>query len=133
MGKSVEHAGPIGAGATAKLLVNAALGTQVAMMAELLSLGAKLGLEPEKTLDLLSATPWASPAAKTAGGLMVKRSFDPLFPVELVAKDLGYAAGASEEAKTPIIDAARALFEDAEANGLAAENMSAVVKRYEAG
>jgi 3-hydroxyisobutyrate dehydrogenase-like beta-hydroxyacid dehydrogenase len=42
-----------------------------------------------RTIEILSATPVCSPAAKAVAAAMLARNFAPSFPIELVEKDLG--------------------------------------------
>jgi len=75
--------------------------------------------------------PSCSAFAKGATMAMLARNFAPAFPVELVEKDLGYLASVVQTGALPISMAARGVFERALAAGLAAENMTAVVKLYD--
>jgi 3-hydroxyisobutyrate dehydrogenase len=86
----VEHVGGYGDPAALKLIVNAALATQVATFAELLGLLRRTSLPEEAALGVLEALPVVSPAAARALGAMRARAFGPNFPVALVEKDLRY-------------------------------------------
>ncbi|MCA8933689.1 MAG: NAD(P)-dependent oxidoreductase, partial [Rhodospirillaceae bacterium] len=124
---------PAGAGAMAKLAVNALFGIQVATLAELVEAIRRQGFDAERALDAIAATPVCSPAAKAAAGSMLADAFAPLFPVELVEKDFGYvlaAAGAVEAA--PMTAAARAVFLRAIRDGLGADNLTGIVRLYRA-
>lgn len=122
------HAGPLGAGAALKLVANTLFAVQVAAVAELVARMRRLGLDPAQAMDLLAATPVLSPAAKGAAALMLAGKHEPLFPVALVAKDLGYAVDAP--AATPIAQAALAVFEQAAATGMADRNLTVVAQAY---
>lgn len=124
MGKAVLHVGPAGHGAVFKLLVNALFATQVATMAELLRAAQVQGLEPSRVVDLLSKMPVSSPAAVGVASLMVANDHAPRFPVDLVAKDLGYAAELADE--MPMSVAARERYTAASDAGDGAANLSAV-------
>jgi 3-hydroxyisobutyrate dehydrogenase len=123
----VHHAGPAGSGATLKLVANALFGIQVAALAELFGQSLGAGLDAQRALDILSATPVMSPAAKVAAASMLGRNFAPLFPIDLVAKDFGLALGLSDG---PITKAAGAVFERARDEGMGGENLTAVFKLY---
>lgn len=129
---AVHHAGPSGAGMAMKLAVNALFGIQVAAIAELLGLLAKLGVNGAKAADILGATPVASPSAKGAMASMVSGAYAPLFPVELVAKDLGYAlaAASDQNAQSPVSHATARVFATAVTKGIGAEHLTAVRKMY---
>jgi len=127
-GKQI-HAGQVGAGASLKLIANTLFAAQVALMAELIGRARGLGLEPTATVDLLGATPLLSPGAGAAAGLMLASKDDPMFPVDLVLKDLGYAVGDMTE-EMPIAVAAQAVFAKASEAGLGGENITSVHRLY---
>jgi 3-hydroxyisobutyrate dehydrogenase len=132
MGGAVHHAGPVGSAAVVKLMVNALFGIQVAAVAELLSLAERAGLDSAKALDILSSTPVASPAAKLAGQGMLARNFAPMFPVELVEKDFGYAIDAASDVHTvlPVTQSTLMVLRHALAQGLGDKNLTAVAQLY---
>jgi 3-hydroxyisobutyrate dehydrogenase len=132
MGGAVHHAGEIGSGAAVKLIVNAMFGIQVAAMAELLGFAARAGLDPAKALEILGSTPVASPAAKLAGQGMLAKNFSPMFPVELVAKDFGYALDAASDAHSlmPLTQSTHGVLKNALADGLGEQNLTAVAQLY---
>lgn len=133
MGGAVHHVGPVGAGSVMKLGVNALLGIQVAALAEILGMTRRFGIADAEAVELLGSTPVTSMAAKAAGALMVARKFEPLFPIELLEKDLGYAVDTSRSlgARAPTTSAVRAVFENAIEAGLGADNMVGVMKLFD--
>ena len=130
MSAAQHHVGPAGTGAALKLVANALFGVQVALVAELFGKMRSLGLAPAAAFDLLGQTPVLSPAAKGAGSLMLAGRNDPLFPVELVAKDFGYVLG-EQAATMPVTLAAAQLFDRALARGLGDANLTAVARLYD--
>ncbi len=132
MGAAVHHAGPAGAGLAVKLAMNALFGVQIAALAELVGALAKAGVDVEKAVGILSATPVCSPAARAAAASMLTRDFAPLFPVELVEKDLGYmhALASSAAAAVPLTDTARAVMSAAMARKLGADHLTGIVRLY---
>ncbi|WP_412062414.1 NAD(P)-dependent oxidoreductase [Rubrivirga sp. IMCC45206] len=132
IGGAVHHLGPVGQGALVKLAVNALMGVQVAAAAELLAALAASGVDRATAAEVLGATPAASPVAATAMRLMAAGDDDPLFPVDLLEKDLRYALGMAAAAgvDAPAVDAARATFARAQAAGLGDRNMTAVARLY---
>ncbi len=124
----VAHLGPLGAGARAKLVVNAAYATQVAMWSQLLGACVAQGWSAADAVGLLAELPVTSPAASMALRQIAAGAFDPMFPVELVAKDLGYAAALADGMS--LIEASRAAFDAAVEAGHGAENITAVSKLY---
>src|SRR5690606_29156751 len=71
MGGAFHHLGPIGAGTTMKLAVNAYLGIQVAALGEVLGFASKGGLAYERAAEVLTGLAVMSPALKGVGGQMV--------------------------------------------------------------
>lgn len=131
LGVGQHHLGPLGTGTAAKLMVNALFGVQVAAGAEWLAAAQRMGLQPDAVTTLLGQLPVASPALLGALGLMRSGNDDPLFPVELVAKDFGYAIGRDDEA-LPITATARGIFEKAIVAGIGERNLTAVHRLYTA-
>lgn len=94
MGSSHHYCGGVGRGAAMKLVVNALFASQVAVMAELLSVFESVGFASHDALDILGATPVCSPAAAGISRAMAARMYAPLFPIDLVEKDLRYVLDA---------------------------------------
>jgi len=128
----VVHVGDSPAGAYAKLIVNALLGAQVAVLAELRGLAQRGDLELGVLAGALETLPVMSPAAKAALAGMLADSFAPLFPVELIEKDLRYAVAAagSLETRLPVTECVQQVFQRAAASGLCYENLTAVAKLH---
>src|SRR5262249_6452853 len=57
VGSSIQHAGPVGSGALAKLATNALMGVQLAALAELIGMLERQGVDPRQVLNAVSATP----------------------------------------------------------------------------
>jgi len=116
---AIKHLGPIGAGATMKLVVNTLFATQVAAYGEALGVLAKAGVPAATAAERLKGLPITSPALQRVLGLMAEGAFSPNFPVHLVAKDLRYAAAAAEAvgADAPLTRAAGAVYARAEGEG----------------
>jgi 3-hydroxyisobutyrate dehydrogenase-like beta-hydroxyacid dehydrogenase len=132
MGGAVHRTGAIGTGAAMKLAANALFGIQVAAVAELLGILEAQGVTSERAAEILATTPLLSPAAKGAATQMLSGKHAPLFPIELVEKDLGYAVrgatGTSSEA--PLIAASGEVFSAAISRGMGADNLTGVVQLY---
>jgi 3-hydroxyisobutyrate dehydrogenase len=133
LGGAAHHVGPVGSGATLKLVVNALFGTQVAALAELLALLRRSGGDPAALGEVLSSLPVTSAAAKGALALMLKRLDSPLFPIDLVEKDFAYTLAHAETTSTelPLTRAAHAQFAKAKAEGLEASNITALARLYQ--
>ncbi len=135
LGSAVHHAGTVGSGMAIKLAVNALFGIQAAAMGELIGFMQRCGLDSARAVDILTATPVCSPAAKALASGMMARQFAPMFPIELVEKDLGYLAATAhgQQADVPIGSAARQIFQKALAEGYAADNITGIVQLYPTG
>lgn len=131
MGSVINYTGDVGNGALAKLCTNTLLGMQVATLAELIStLQRQNGADVEKIMKALSSTGAWSPAANGISMMMLKRVFDPMFPVELIEKDFRYTLEATDHS-SPVINAARDVFRKGIDSGIGEENMTAVIKLYQ--
>ena len=133
VGGAVHPVGGPGDAAVLKLAVNTLFAVQVAAAAELLAFVRRAGLDLERAAGVLGALPVTSPAAKAAMGSMLAGQFDPLFPVDLVQKDLRYTAdtAASVGADVPLAKATHDVFAQAAAAGFAALNITGVARLYE--
>ncbi|MEO1233558.1 MAG: NAD(P)-dependent oxidoreductase, partial [Myxococcota bacterium] len=125
---TLRHVGPVGAGATLKLGVNALFAQQVAGLSEILGALEKAGLERSVAVEHLSTMAVTSPALKGIAALIAKGAFAPLFPVDLVEKDLGYALRLGGDA--PMTEAARGVFQKAQARGWGDLNINGVARLY---
>ena len=132
MGAAAHHAGAAGSGAVVKLMVNALFGAQTALLAELIGFAARAGADPARAIEILAATPVASPAAKAAAAAMLSGHFAPAFPIDLVAKDFGLvtASAAAIEAETPLSAAVGGVFIRAVNAGFGADNITGVAQLY---
>lgn len=132
MGGAIHHAGPAGSGTTLKLAVNALLGVQVAALAEIIGFLGRSGTDIPGAIGILSATPVWSPAANGAAASMSASDFAPMFPVDLVEKDLRNTLADAEavEADMPVAAASRDVFAKAISQGLGPDNLTAVGRLY---
>lgn len=133
MGSAVHYVGAVGNGMAIKLGVNSLFAMQVAAFGELISLMDKCGLDKTKAVDVLAATPVCSPAAKMAAGAMIADKYDPLFPIELVEKDISYAiqTANANDATLPIVEATQKIYAQAIAQGYGADNITGVMQLYD--
>ena len=132
MGRDVVHVGPVGSGARLKLINNFLSGSQVAALAEALSLIERSGLDREKALGVLTEGAPGSPLVKLLSGRMTARQYEPNFVLRLMAKDLRYAVSEADHQALDL-DMGRAalrVFEHAIAAGQGDDDMSAVVEQF---
>ena len=128
MGAASHHLGPAGHAALAKLATNALLGLHVAGLAEVIALLEREGSDPAPLLQAMATTPVWAPVDHSLSASMLKRDFQPQFPVALIAKDFGYvlrtAGGACQ---APVLAATLAQFQRAIEQGLGGQNMTALM------
>jgi 3-hydroxyisobutyrate dehydrogenase len=130
IGGAIHHVGAIGQGSAMKLAVNALFAVQVATVAELLAGLGQHGIAPNQAAAIFGELPVTSPAAKGALAGMVQQNFAPMFPIDLVVKDLGYALE-SVDVEQPSTTAAKAIFSKALAAGLGESNITGIAKLYQ--
>ncbi len=133
MGSVMHHVGPAGNGAAIKLVVNTLFGVQIAAMSELIGFLQRCKLDINKVVEAMSLTPVCSRAAKIAADAMVARNFAPMFPIELMEKDLRYflKTAAASNATTPVAQAAQHVFAKAMACGHGDDNITGLVQLYD--
>ena len=102
IGKGAFLMGPVGAGATMKLVVNTLLGLGLQSLAEALALGEKAGLEQNLLLDVLAQMAHVSPGQKAKMENVRKGEYPPQFPVRLMHKDFGLILGQAGELNVPM-------------------------------
>ena len=127
---TVRHVGPVGAGMAAKLAVNALFAVQAAAVAEMLAALEGEGIAPAEGAALLASMPTASPVAARLGELIAQGATAPNFPVELVAKDLGYAVGliGAAGAKAHTVQGAADAFLEAERAGFGDLDIAGIIR-----
>jgi 3-hydroxyisobutyrate dehydrogenase len=130
MSKEIMHLGPVGSGATMKLINNFLCGVQIASLAEGMVWLERSGLDREKALDLLKRGAPGSPLLTALSARMTSRDYAVNFHLKLMAKDLQYAgeAAAADGVELTTAANARSLFEQAIADGYGERDMSAVVE-----
>ena len=119
MGKTVVHAGAIGAGQAAKICNNMILGISMIAVSEGFALGEKLGLDPAKLFEISSKSSgqcWALTTYCPEPGLVPtapsNREYRPGFSAAMMLKDLRLAQEAADTsgAATPLGAEASALY-----------------------
>lgn len=133
MGKTIIHAGGVGAGAALKLATNLMLAHLAAGFAEGLLLVQRAGLDPKRYLEVLDASTFRSPWYQTKGIGMLKRDFTPHFALKHMRKDLRLMLelGSDVHANLPVTQAVEALFAQSEAAGKSELDYSAILVHLE--
>jgi 3-hydroxyisobutyrate dehydrogenase-like beta-hydroxyacid dehydrogenase len=119
-----EHVGPLGAGASMKLVANMALGSTAAVVGEALALAEGLGLDLQATLDMLEQTPVGRYVANSRERIEAG-DWRPRFKLRLANKDLALATEAGP--MLPVAEAVRAAFTRAEEAGRGDEDYTAII------
>ena len=102
MGRQHTHMGPVGAGATTKLINNMLSGTVNAAIAEALLVAEAAGLDPVATQQVLGEGAAASRLFKTKMPKIYARDFSPQFQLGLMEKDLRYFLALAQELDRPV-------------------------------
>ena len=129
VGSKMDRLGPVGAGATWKLINNQLIAAQTAALAEALDVARKAGFRQEQVSDLILAGAAASPIVKGKLPRMLQHDYDQTdFALYLMLKDARYAATLAQSLGTPseMISGAVTAFARAEAKGLGAKDFAAV-------
>jgi 3-hydroxyisobutyrate dehydrogenase len=130
MGKSVVHLGPTGSGALLKLINNFVCGTQLAALAEGLSMIERSGLDRTAALEVLTNGAPGSPLVKAVSARMTSQDFTPHFLLRLMAKDLGYAIAEGDKLSLDLTTAKAALglFQQGISTGHGEQDIAAVIE-----
>ncbi len=133
MGRAIFHMGGAAAGHVTKLLNNAMALTSMAVLAEVLPLGVRSGLDPALLVDALAAGSAATAAIPGRGERILAGNFAALFRVDLAHKDLRLAeeVALDERLALPVTGAAFLTYTMARGMGLDAEDTTALVKVWE--
>jgi len=133
MGKTIIHAGGVGAGSALKLATNLMLAHLVAGFSEGLLLVERAGLNPKQYLEVLEASTFRSPWYQSKGASMIQREFAAHFALKHMYKDLRLMGELAGEAKSslPITGAVERLFAKAQAAGQGDLDYSAVLAHLE--
>jgi len=85
-----------------KLAGNAMTATSLEVLAEILALVRKRGVEPEKFIDIMTSTMFGSRVHKIYGAKMVHHNFTPGFSFPLALKDVRLALAEADAASVPM-------------------------------
>lgn len=121
-----------GAGSAMKAVNQMLVGVHIAAAAEAITFGMTQGVEPEKTLEIISKCAGTSWALENRGPHIVAGDYSPLSAVDIWLKDLGIVLDIAARAKfaAPLTAAALQQFVAASGSGLGREDDAAVAKVY---
>jgi 3-hydroxyisobutyrate dehydrogenase len=133
MAAGIHHVGPVGAGATVKLINNFMCGVQGAALAEAMAWLQRSGLDAKTVMPVLLEGPAGSPMVKTLCSRHEKKEYGANFQLHLMAKDLAYALAEGKHHGITLQTATAALFRFTQADkaGLGHEDMAVLLKFLE--
>lgn len=135
MGTDVTHCGDVGCGQVVKLINNALVFEHTVALAEMMILGQRAGVEPNKLLDAVSKGSGNSFVLENHGRkAMLSRSFpDHAFPPEYVIKDLSYVQELAHESElnVPLVDLAKQYYKSAVSSGCSGRYFPSVIEVVE--
>ncbi len=88
----------VGKAAEVKLLINTNLGVQMAILAETLSAAEKLGIPPERFMEVVNDSAVKTVVSQFKKDNLLKDEFPAAFPYRHLLKDLRYSVGMSSDA-----------------------------------
>ncbi len=136
MGRNIVHCGGVGTGQVAKICNNMILGISMLGVAEAMTLGAALGIEPKVLAGIVNTSSgrcWSSDTYNPYPGVMdnvpAARGYSGGFGTDLMLKDLGLATEAAKQAKQSVVMGATAqqLFQLWSAQGAGAQDFSSII------
>ncbi|WP_424966198.1 MULTISPECIES: L-threonate dehydrogenase [unclassified Dinoroseobacter] len=133
MAETVFGLGPEpGAGSAMKAINQMLAGTHIAAMAEAVTFGMTQGVDPAKTVEVISKCAGSSWMFENRAPHIVDGDYTPRSSVNIWPKDLGIVLDIAAEAKfsAPLTAAALQQFMAAAGSGLGAEDDAAVAKIY---
>lgn len=133
LGDKVFHVGEqAGQGAMVKTVNQLLCGVHIAVVAEALSLAAKVNVNLEILLGIMSGSSASSWMLKERGPLMLQAKPEVMSPVDIFVKDLSIVLEAGRDAKAalPIAAVAQQMFLAASGRGEGAADASQVISTY---
>ncbi len=139
MGKNIVHCGGSGNGQAAKVANNMLLGISMIGVAEAMSLGVALGVDPQVLAGIINTSSgrcWSSDTYNPFPGVMdnvpAARGYSGGFGSDLMLKDLGLASEAAKQIRQPVILGALAqqLYQTFSTQGHGQLDFSAIINLY---
>ncbi|RIE03726.1 tartronate semialdehyde reductase [Cohnella faecalis] len=133
MGKEVIHVGDSGSGAVAKVAHNTIVGINAAGLIEGMAIAAKGGLDASSFLRIVQSGGAASKQADLKGNKIIDHDFSVQFSLDLMLKDLKLSAALTDGlgVSTPMLEAAKSLFQIGQASGYGELDLAALARVYE--
>lgn len=133
LGKSVIRVGDTGKGQAAKIAMNLQIALIYEGFAEGLTLATKLGVNPERLIELIRGSMVRSGVVDYKAPFILQRDFSPNFPLRLMHKDILLMLEAAKHArvKLPALETVEEIYEVAEEEGLADQDYAATLELLE--
>jgi 3-hydroxyisobutyrate dehydrogenase/glyoxylate/succinic semialdehyde reductase len=129
MGKTLVHAGPIGAGTTLKLCMNLIVAQMTTALAESVALAEAAQLDPARIFDVLrQSTALDCGYFRMKEEALLKKDFQPAFSLANLLKDVRFILkeAAKRQQPLPVTEGVVHLLEEASREGLGNQDVSAV-------
>lgn len=133
MGQKIIPLDSIGQGASFKMLVNIMLAQSMVIFSEAVLLGEKMGLDKDFLLNVLPSLVVTAPFTKFKANMIKNDSYEVMFPLEWMHKDLHLAAVTAYELQQPLYLAnlAKEIFAEANKKGMGRLDFAAVHRYLE--
>jgi 3-hydroxyisobutyrate dehydrogenase len=130
IGRTTIRLGEVGEATRLKLVLNGALLAYLAGLGEAIALAEAFGLGGQRFLDAIEGGPIGTPYATLKGPMMVERSYEPSFALDLALKDLRLEleAATDEGVELPVAAVVAAELERASELGYGDADMAAVIE-----
>jgi 3-hydroxyisobutyrate dehydrogenase-like beta-hydroxyacid dehydrogenase len=128
-GSQIFYVGGHGAGHMTKCLNNLASATTLAASAEMMLLGVRAGLEPEKLVEVINASSGRSYSTEVKfPRYVLNRAFGDGFAIRLMSKDVKIALDTAAELRGPMLigSAVGRVWEEAVSQGYGSESHTAI-------
>ncbi len=133
VGNLVLYMGELGCGQLTKLINQLLFNVSAAAIAEILPMAAKLGLDPEKVVSIVTSGTGRSFAAEFFGPRILENQFSEGYALKNAYKDMVSAAEicAHKKIPLPMVHAATTTYQMALAEGYGDEDKGAMIKVFE--
>lgn len=128
--KVFELGEKVGNGSRMKLVNQLLAGVHIAATAESLTVAAGMGMDLHEVISVISECAGTSWMFENRGPHIADADYSPRSAVDIFVKDMGIVTSATQSMglSTPLSDAAKALYAEAQAAGLGREDDSAIAK-----
>ena len=133
IGKTIVHMGPIGSGQLTKLINQLLFNACMASLAEILPMGVKLGLDPEKLTKIVTTGTGRSFGLEFFAPRILENRFDAGYPLKDAYKDMVSALEICGHQKIPMpmVQATTTTFQMALAEGFGNDDKGGMIKVFE--